>query len=335
MRRLVAPFTAVLLVLSSFALTARTPPRPQSAAQAPVPGTQAPGAAVPGRVEGPPRDPAAPADTGSAVIRGRVVALDTGLPLRRVQVQARSTDRSSGVRAAFSDEVGRFELRELAPGRYSVSAALTGYLTLQHGQRRPFDQGRPIAVADGQVVADVTFALPRGVGTAFIDRDWTFEVTNITGTGRLHVQTPSGWALRRIIVQGQDVTDRVLDFGRGDIAAMAIELTQNLTTVSGVVMNARGEPERDYVVIVFADDPDRWAMPSRFLARARADDADRFELRGLPPGRYLAVALEYLEEGAETNVARLEALRLASTASRFTLDEGESRTLSLRLWDGF
>lgn len=37
MRRLVVPFTAVLLVLSSFALPARTPPRPQFAAQAPVP----------------------------------------------------------------------------------------------------------------------------------------------------------------------------------------------------------------------------------------------------------------------------------------------------------
>ena len=53
---------------------------------------------------------------GTAVIRGTVVAMDTGAPLGRVQIRAfGNTPDARGGRATSTDDQGRFELRELRP----------------------------------------------------------------------------------------------------------------------------------------------------------------------------------------------------------------------------
>jgi hypothetical protein len=48
----------------------------------------------------------------------------------------------------------------------------------------------------------------------------------------------------------------------------------------------------------------------------------------LPAGEYLAVALEYVEPGQETDPEFLE--RIADSATRVTLAEGEKKTVTLR-----
>jgi hypothetical protein len=50
----------------------------------------------------------------------------------------------------------------LPAGRYQLTAAKGGFVTLQHGQRRPLEPGRPLLLANGQTLIDVNFALPRG-----------------------------------------------------------------------------------------------------------------------------------------------------------------------------
>ncbi|MGD9902365.1 MAG: carboxypeptidase regulatory-like domain-containing protein [Vicinamibacterales bacterium] len=104
-----------------------------------------------------------PAAQGSAVIRGTVVAMDTGAPLRRVQIRASSaTADVRDARVTTTDDQGRFELRELAAGRYAIFATRAGFVGLQYGQRRPNERGTPVEVGDGQTVERVTIALPRG-----------------------------------------------------------------------------------------------------------------------------------------------------------------------------
>ena len=56
------------------------------------------------------------APKGTAMLRGVVVAADTGAPVRRAQVRASSSE-SGDTRTTLTDEQGRFELRELAGGR--------------------------------------------------------------------------------------------------------------------------------------------------------------------------------------------------------------------------
>jgi protocatechuate 3,4-dioxygenase beta subunit len=98
---------------------------------------------------------------GTASIVGRVIAADSGRPLRLARVSATAPELSDG-RVSMSDENGMFEFPELPAGGYNVSASKTGYITMNFGQRRPLRAGRPIEVRDGQRVRDIDFRLPRG-----------------------------------------------------------------------------------------------------------------------------------------------------------------------------
>ena len=132
---------------------------------------QAPGAGVPiarpGTTTGaqapgmPPRDNRGPAPTGTARLRGRVVAADSGMPLRRAQVASFSAEGQTR-RVTTTDAEGRYEFVELPAGRFSVSATKAGYVSLQFGQRRPFESGTPVTLADGEVAERIDFSLPNG-----------------------------------------------------------------------------------------------------------------------------------------------------------------------------
>lgn len=135
-----AALTVAAVLLTSSALTAqpagqRTPPRMIQ------PGQQAP--------------------VGTAVLRGVVVAADTGAPIRRAQVRA-SAPGAQETRTTLTDEQGRFELRELAGGRYTITATKGGFITLQYGQRRPSEPGTPVDLAAGQTLEKLVVGLPRG-----------------------------------------------------------------------------------------------------------------------------------------------------------------------------
>jgi protocatechuate 3,4-dioxygenase beta subunit len=123
------------------------PGEPQIAAPAPV------GAA--------PRGPNQEIKAG-AIIRGRITSLDTGKPLRRAQVRlAFEYDFSGTPRTASTSTDGRYEFRDVAPGRYTLRVERSGYLGLAYGQRRPGEQGRPLEIAETEVADKVDFALPR------------------------------------------------------------------------------------------------------------------------------------------------------------------------------
>jgi protocatechuate 3,4-dioxygenase beta subunit len=94
-------------------------------------------------------------------MRGYVVAADTGTPLRRAMVNARSQDGRGGGMAT-TDSDGRFEIKELPGGRYFVTASKAGYVSTQYGQRRPEQSGTVLEILDGQTVEKIAFALPRG-----------------------------------------------------------------------------------------------------------------------------------------------------------------------------
>lgn len=98
-------------------------------------------------------------------INGRVVDLD-GHPLRHVLVRATNVRTGTGA-AALTDRAGAFQLSELRPGEYTVSAVKAGFVSLQYGQQAAFDLPRSLTI-DSAGVADVTLALKRGgaiVGT--------------------------------------------------------------------------------------------------------------------------------------------------------------------------
>src|SRR5438132_3074439 len=81
--------------------------------------------------------------------------------MRKAQVRATALDLREN-RLTSTDAEGRFELKELPAGRYTVTASKGSFVALQYGQLRPFAAGKPIEIRDGEMIEKVDFALPRG-----------------------------------------------------------------------------------------------------------------------------------------------------------------------------
>ena len=116
------------------------------------------GLAAPGA--GQPRD--RPADvTGTAGISGRVLTLAPRAPLSEVVVVARA-ENGGGGGSAFTDADGRYAVSGLPAGRYTLTAQKRGYVTLQFGQTRAFEQGTPLQLESGETLTGIDLQLPRG-----------------------------------------------------------------------------------------------------------------------------------------------------------------------------
>jgi hypothetical protein len=152
--------------------------------------------------QAPPRD-APPTKTGSARIRGRVVAADNGQPLRRTSIRLSSPELREG-KGTTTDQEGRYEFTDLPAGRYSLTAVKTGYVTISYGQRRPNEAGRPLDLADKQIAERVDFVLPRaGIITGRVVDEYGEPVANVMVQPMLH-RTING--VRQLMPSGQSVT---------------------------------------------------------------------------------------------------------------------------------
>ena len=109
--------------------------------------------------------PAAPAKNeapkATASIRGRITAADTGRGLRRAQVSISGGDVPQHRRTAPTNGRGDFELRDLPPGRYTLSVTRSGYLSFEYGQRRLGERGKTIELSEGEAMTAIDVALPR------------------------------------------------------------------------------------------------------------------------------------------------------------------------------
>ena len=165
-----------------------------------------------------------------------------------------------------------------------------------------------------------------------VNDDLTFELKTRPGKMRLVLAGPStGWAVRAVRYRGADVTDSGIDFrANEDLADIEVELTNHLTDVSGIVTNGRGAALKDYSVVVFPQDRDKWTPSSRYLRTGRPDQDGRFKLNGLPPGAYYIVALEYLDTSGDWNDPEsLDRLRVKATT--ISISEGEMKSVDLKI----
>jgi protocatechuate 3,4-dioxygenase beta subunit len=524
-----------------------------------------------------------PAQTGTASIRGRIVAADTGKPLRRAQITLSAPELGSQPRTANTNADGRYEIKDLPAGRYTVSVSRSGYLPLRYGQRRPLEQAKPLEVLDRQAVEHIDFALPRmgliagrifdelgepiagvrvsamrsvyleghrrlvsaggglfstddagqyrlpglvpgsyfvmatthetwtvntagrrdvmgfvptyfpgtgnageakrvtvgigqqvrnadfalivgrtasvsgvaldshgrplagqsvgleqefrsattgsgfeGLGSAPIAADGTFTFRNvaageynlrarnasgpgrqedalmaievngvdindivltssagwsvsghiitedgtapdiprdririavrpltggtsrpimgsgevkddltfsamaIVGTARLRVTLPDRWMVKAVLHDGRDIADAAIEMKSGEeLSGLQVIVTDRATNVTGQLTDDKGAPLVDGTVIVFAGEAEKWSEDSRFVRSARPDQQGKFEIRGLPPGEYLAVAIDYVQEGLWNDPEYLESIR--RYAQKFTLRESGTAVVSLKL----
>jgi hypothetical protein len=170
-----------------------------------------------------------------------------------------------------------------------------------------------------------------GASSATTSGDWSFEMQAHPGPTLIRLGTsPSGWQLEAVRLNGFDVTDQGLDLRSGEnLNGLEVVLTDRSSQVSGHVFDAKGQLIGDYSVAIVAADRAQWNFLSRYLAYCRPDQNGRFKATGLPPGEYLAIALDYIEPRAHTDADFLE--RVQRHATRFSLAKGETKALDLRL----
>jgi hypothetical protein len=175
-----------------------------------------------------------------------------------------------------------------------------------------------------------------GGGSGRVNDDGTFELLAQPGIAFIRMNPVgvfAGTRIKAVRLNGVDVTDSGIDFKPNEsLSGLEIELTTQLSSVSGVVTDARSNAVKDYSVVIFPRDRERWGPGSRYLNFGRPDQDGRYKALNLPPGDYYAIALDYVEQGANTDPEFLD--RIRERAVEFSMADGETKNLDLRLMTG-
>jgi hypothetical protein len=205
--------------------------------------------------------------------------------------------------------------------------------------RIAFEGGAPPPATGARITSVATDADGPGMmaaGGAAVKEDGSFQLKGLSGRRLLRVSAlPSGWTLKSVRLNGDDVTDSGVEFKSGqDISGLELVVTSKQTEITGGVTASNGSALKDYTVVVFSDDPQHWSLPlTRWVNGTRPDQEGRFRVRNLPAGSYNIVAVDYIEAGAWGDPELLD--RLKSRAKRITLSEGGSERVDLKLVDQY
>ena len=162
--------------------------------------------------------------------------------------------------------------------------------------------------------------------------DWTLQGRG--SQGPLIVQPgrfPEGWMIKAVLLNGEDVSDSGIPTRSGErLDGLQIVLTNRLTRVNGTVSTGLGQPARDYVAVVFPEEAALWRAFTRRIRSETPDQQGRFEMKSLPPGHYLAVALRR-HRGRAAVRSGVPRVACASGRRRSTCSKARRRRLTLKL----
>jgi hypothetical protein len=211
--------------------------------------------------------------------------------------------------------------------------SLSGTIFTDAGELVPAAAATRMRVVARPVSSD-NLAMGPGLGPApdngRVSDNAAFTLSGLFGPTRLRMNMPDDWVVQSIQFDGRDVTDDAIEARSGDaIAGVQIVVTNKVNGIAGSITDAKGTVTGDGTVLVFADDSRKWLEDSRFVRSARPDQQGTFQIKGFAPGDYLAVALEYVEDGSWNDPEYLESIR--RYGQRIRLGESGSQTLALKL----
>ncbi|HYK53721.1 MAG TPA: carboxypeptidase-like regulatory domain-containing protein, partial [Candidatus Eremiobacteraceae bacterium] len=216
--------------------------------------------------------------------------------------------------------------------RASPGARVRGRITVDaQSSRRPpvIDIGLPAVDLDQSMIGGTSMGVP-------LDSDGSFEVPSVTGPRRVVLLSPlDGWYVKAARVQGVEALDAPFDFGSEARTVDDVEVVVSpaAAAISGKVFDAAGEARTDSAVVLFSADSSRWYRQSQALRLERPSQNGEFRAGSLPPGSYYVVALsdvsDIVTSGDWQDPATLDKLR--STATEVSVNESESRSVTLRL----
>jgi hypothetical protein len=172
-----------------------------------------------------------------------------------------------------------------------------------------------------------------GGGPTKVNDDFSFELTGLFDRRliRATAGATSGWYLKSVLYDGEDVTDRGIEFtpGRG-FEGLQVVFSQKTTDLSGLVTDDRNRPVLDATVVIFPADREKWTYSSRYIRSLRPDTNGRYSIKSLPPSDdYLVVVVQNLEQGQGADPDFLS--RAREEAKSLTLTEGETKVFDVKL----
>lgn len=267
-----------------------------------------------------------------------------------------------GLRAVTRSD-GTFSISNVAPGKYTIIARadagpngpsrtalqplvvagaevnvalnpspgvqLGGTITFEAAGSPPasgFSGFRVIPVPLGAVAA-----LPGGRGgrPGDITPSGQFTIADVTpGLYSIRANAPRGWAMKAVFLDGREVTDTPIEVKSENVTGLNVIFTDRISSLSGNVRDARGNPVVDVTVIAFPADDRLWMPQSRQILSARTDQAGAYRLASIPAGDYLVIAVDDVEQGEWFDPAFLDQIR--SRATKVRIEEGEQRTQDLK-----
>ena len=216
----------------------------------------------------------------------------------------------------------------------AVGATATGVILTDEGTAPPF---RADSVQLFAQQMDPSFNMMGG-GPSKVNDDFTFEMNSLSdrrlirgGVGMGMPAANSGWYLKAVIYEGQDVTDTGIEFTPGRAYdGLQVIFTRKATDLSGLVMDDRNKPVLDATVVIFPADQNKWTFQSRFIRTMRPDTNGRYNIKSMPPADdYLIIAVQNLEPGQGSDPDFLS--RAREEARSLTLAEGETKAVDIKL----
>jgi hypothetical protein len=304
----------------------------------------------------------------TARVSGRLAAAD-GRRLVSAAVMLTGADDSSTAAVPPEDVTilpdGRFTFGRVPPGRYQIRARAQSQPngTTMFATFGLAVEGRDIAnvammlepgaLLDGRLDIEnrhrtaapppstLTVRAPLTDGSGFGDaltggvrRDGTFAIRGLV-RGVHHV-TVEGlgdqWTVKSVTIRGRDITDQPFDVAGVPLSDVRVTIVDAVSELAGEVRDEQDRPAADVPVLTFAVAPQFWIRDGRRLRLVRTDDTGRFQLRGLPPGAYLAIASASVSDAKGRVPQNLEQFR--ASATRLDITETAAKvTVSLRLAD--
>jgi hypothetical protein len=306
--------------------------------------------------------------TRTHTVSGVVVAGDGG-KMSRAFVSFFQGERDS--RSTVSDGEGSFSCNGLLPGQYTVIAStpfspnedgtepeISSPIAVSveqdvHGLTLPLRRG---SKARGRVVFEVDGEKPAGIvrvlamappesrgnysrsvagsSEAVVKDDGTFQLSRLFGAQLFRIgEAPPGIRIKSVMWRGNDITDVPTEVGDvADPPNLVITVTNRGAQLAGRVVDAKGEPVPDGIVMLFAADEKRWATWSQSLQTTNVDEKGRFSLNLLRADKYLIAAVD--PSSMSTTLGFSDAsnfARIAEVATPLELLENDARQILLTI----
>jgi hypothetical protein len=152
-----------------------------------------------------------------------------------------------------------------------------------------------------------------------VNADGTFELKAVVGPVVLSIGTLTGeWTLKNVELNGRNLADDPIDVRHGEtLHGVRVVLTNRPTHLRGALLDEKNQPA----------ETSRWREDSRTIRAARPDQRGEFSIKGLPAGKYLIAAADYVQDGQWYDPEFLADLR--PRAQRLSLAEAESKRVDL------